>query len=90
MPEHDELWHPSQRETWQELTARVVSFFDWLSQRPEQNIAIVSHGVWIEACVYAYSPETLAGGKRVYNCNVFGGKFDSVSKSFCSINRILP
>uniref|UniRef100_A0A7S2LD04 Phosphoglycerate mutase-like protein n=1 Tax=Leptocylindrus danicus TaxID=163516 RepID=A0A7S2LD04_9STRA len=90
MSEHDELWHPSQRETWEELNARVVSFFDWLSQRPEQNIVIVSHGVWIECCLYAYSPETLTGGQRVYNCNVFGGKFDCVSKTFSSINRILP
>lgn len=81
MTEDDQAWSPRIRETIDQLQNRVAEFLsNCLVQRPETNIVIVSHGVWIEACFHRFCPEALDHGKRrVYNCDIFAG--DCVSKN---------
>ena len=70
MSEADRYWSPSQREGYDDVAARVQSFLSWLCQRPETNIVVVSHGVWIETCLAVYSPGA-PGERRVYNCDAY-------------------
>jgi broad specificity phosphatase PhoE len=73
MTEMDNLWQDDRRETIQELTERIETFFNTVvAQRPEHTIVVVTHGVWIETCLYRYCPQVLGYGKqRVYNCDMF-------------------
>mmetsp|Transcript_37775 Transcript_37775/g.55653 ORF Transcript_37775/g.55653 Transcript_37775/m.55653 type:complete len:295 (+) Transcript_37775:45-929(+) len=75
MTEKDEAWRSDKRETVDDVSRRAVAFFQWLAHRPETNIAIVSHGIWIECCLRHHCPSSLSGGRRVYNCDVFKGEF---------------
>lgn len=70
MSETDHYWSPTQRESWQDVGARIQAFLAWLCQRPETNIVVVSHGVWIETCLGIYCPGAL-GDRRVYNCDAY-------------------
>lgn len=47
--EHNEdpLFREDRRETKMELGERIYQFFEWLSTRPEQHVAIVSHSGWL-------------------------------------------
>ena len=63
--EHDDLWTPHQRETLSNVQARVHAFLHWLAQRPELNIAVVTHGVWMEVLLQQFLTT------RVYNCHAY-------------------
>mmetsp|Transcript_7107 Transcript_7107/g.15326 ORF Transcript_7107/g.15326 Transcript_7107/m.15326 type:complete len:302 (+) Transcript_7107:107-1012(+) len=72
--EHDTDWKPHTRETRHDVAERARKFFHWLLHQPHDNIAVVSHGVWIECALREYCPEVLEfGRKRVYNCEVYCG-----------------
>ena len=72
--ENDTDWQPHTRETWKDVSKRVHNFFMWLLQQPHNNIAVVTHGVWMECALLNYCPEVLQCGKRVHNCDVYSGK----------------
>ena len=83
MTNHDELWHPQQRETISHMAHRIRTFLDMISQQPASNIVVVSHGVWIETCLALMAPEVLDHGqKRVYNCDMFHAKCVSMNGRF--------
>jgi len=74
LTEHDIDWKHDTRETRQDVSERVRNFFVWLLQQPHDNVAIVTHGVWMECALLDYCPEVLEfGRKRVYNCEVYFG-----------------
>ncbi|KAL3773797.1 hypothetical protein ACHAWO_006596 [Cyclotella atomus] len=74
MTENDDAWSPNTRESYNDVAVRVHNFFLWLSRQPQNCIAVVSHGVWMECALMEYFPEVLNnGGKRVYNCDVYAG-----------------
>lgn len=74
MTENDDAWSPNARESYNDVAIRVHSFFSWLSHQPQNCIAVVSHGVWMECALMEYCPEVLNNGeKRVYNCDVYAG-----------------
>ncbi|XP_031377758.1 phosphoglycerate mutase-like protein [Punica granatum] len=43
----DILWKPDHRETPEEIAARGVKFMNWLKARPEKEIAVVTHSVFL-------------------------------------------
>ena len=45
--EEDTLWKADERESTRDLTQRGVDFLQWLMQRPEQSIAVVSHSSFL-------------------------------------------
>jgi len=49
--EKDELWKKDHRESDDEERDRAASFLRWLANRPEQKVAVVSHGGFITACL---------------------------------------
>jgi broad specificity phosphatase PhoE len=49
--DEDDLWDAEQRESLSEVNRRISSFFEWLAKRPEKNIAVITHGVWMEECL---------------------------------------
>lgn len=77
MPDSDEWWKPDKRENWADINARVHKFLQWLVRRQEDNIVVVSHGVWIESCLQLGCPGVLEG-RRVYNGDAFA--CDTVSR----------
>jgi len=88
MTELDELWRPDRRETWDDIRARVRKFLDVLSVRPEGNVVVVSHGVWIECCLHVGCPGFLAGGRRVYNCDAYACRVVSRSGKFLRLEDV--
>jgi len=76
LAERDELWKSDRRESWGDVRDRVRTFLSSiLCKRTEDNIVVVSHGVWIECCLEIGSPGILsADSKRVYNCDAFACK----------------
>mmetsp|Transcript_1095 Transcript_1095/g.1875 ORF Transcript_1095/g.1875 Transcript_1095/m.1875 type:complete len:307 (+) Transcript_1095:80-1000(+) len=74
LTEHDIDWKYDTRETRHDVSRRVRNFFVWLLEQPHDNVAIVTHGVWMECALLDYCPEVLEfGRKRVYNCEVYCG-----------------
>jgi len=67
----DTLWRSDKRESLSEVNRRITHFFEWLSTRSETNIAVVTHGVWMEECLRRYCPGVLKGGRRVLNGEVY-------------------
>ena len=45
--EEDVLWKADERESTRDLTQRGVDFLQWLMQRPEQSLAVVSHSSFL-------------------------------------------
>lgn len=45
--EEDQLWQPDVRESTEDLTRRGVAFLQWIMQRPERGIAIVTHSSFL-------------------------------------------
>jgi broad specificity phosphatase PhoE len=81
MTETDEAWKATSRETINQIRDRIATFLQTLVERPETNVVIVSHGVWIETCFQVFCPEALDyGQKRVNNCNIFAGECVSNKK----------
>jgi len=78
MTEMDETWQKDTRETLNDLRLRISRFLRLLVGRPETNVVVVTHGVWLEEFFRLHCPEVLDHGrKRVYNCDMFA--FDCVS-----------
>ncbi len=74
LTEDDDDWRPDARETREDVSQRIHNFFVWLMQQPHSNVAIVTHGVWMECALLNYCPEALEfGKKRVFNCDVYSG-----------------
>jgi broad specificity phosphatase PhoE len=70
--EEDVDWQPHSRETRDDVIRRIDNFLSWLIQQPQESIAVVSHGVWIECALMKYCPRVLEfGKKRVHNCDVY-------------------
>ncbi|XP_022768526.1 phosphoglycerate mutase-like protein isoform X3 [Durio zibethinus] len=46
--EDDILWKADERETHEEVMARAMKFIKWLWERQEKEIAVVSHGVFLD------------------------------------------
>lgn len=89
MTENDDAWSPVRRETIKDIQRRIALFMATLAQRDEQNIVIVSHGVWIECCIQMYCPSALNHGeKRVHNCNVFVGECVSQGGKFMRLQKV--
>ena len=84
----DDDWKPDRRENYNNVIARVNHFLRQLVKRPEQNIVVVSHGVWIECCFYAHFPSALANGDRVRNCDMFAAECISVDGNFDSLQNV--
>lgn len=74
MTSEDEAWKLTERETVTDVVERVKQFVLWLVRRPETNVAVVSHGVWIECCFHFLCPATLKDGDRVRNADLFVGE----------------
>jgi broad specificity phosphatase PhoE len=51
MPNEDEAWKLTERESIPDVVHRVNQFLQRLICRAETNIVVVSHGVWIECCL---------------------------------------
>lgn len=78
LTENDEDWRHDYRETRGDVSRRIHNFFLWLTRQPHGNVAIVTHGVWMECALMNYCPEALDfGKKRVYNCDVYSGNLIS-------------
>lgn len=89
MTESDEAWSPTSRETLSVLEERITTFLSALVQRPETNIVVVTHGVWIEACLNQHCPEALDHGRqRVYNCDIFIGDCVSEEGKFTGLQNM--
>ena len=88
MSAEDELWKLTERESVPDVVGRVNHFFQWVVQRPESNLAVVSHGVWIECCFYAHCPTALSNGDRVRNGDVFAGECVSQNGVFQRLQNV--
>jgi broad specificity phosphatase PhoE len=98
MPNEDEAWKLTERETIPDVVARVNHFLQWLICRPETNIVVVSHGVWIECCFYAHCPQALQpttpsmsqqqGSDRVRNGDLFAGECVSMHGQFQRLENV--
>jgi broad specificity phosphatase PhoE len=65
-----------------------MAFMQHLVQRPETNIVVVSHGVWIEVCLTMLCPSALEyGQRRVYNCDMFSGECISEDGRFLGLEK---
>jgi broad specificity phosphatase PhoE len=87
MTEQDELWKSDKRERWQDLSDRVLAFLNKLVRRTEENIVVVSHGVWIECCLRIGCPEAL-GHRRVFNCDTYACEAVSRRGEFLRFQRV--
>ena len=88
MQELDILWKPDERETVWNVEQRIAEFFSWIIQREEENIVVVSHGVWIEVCLKTLCPNILQVGRRVYNCDAYSGQIVSRDGKFLRLDHV--
>lgn len=88
MPNDDEAWKLDERESIPDVIQRVNFFLQWLIQREETNIVVVSHGVWIECCLHAHCPQALPQGDRVHNADLFAGECVSVGGQFRGLENV--
>ncbi|KAL1214209.1 Phosphoglycerate mutase-like protein [Cardamine amara subsp. amara] len=51
--DEDALWKDKEREKLEEVATRGLQFFNWLWERPEKEIAIVSHGIFLQQTLLA-------------------------------------
>lgn len=84
----DDDWQPDKREHFSDVIARVNQFLSQLVKRPEQNIVVVSHGVWIECCFQVICPNLLRNGDRVRNCDMFAAECISENGNFHSLQNV--
>lgn len=88
MPLEDEAWQLTERESVPDVVNRVNQFLQWVLQRAETNIVVVSHGVWIECCFYAHCPQALQDGDRVNNGDLFAGECVSIHGQFQRLENV--
>lgn len=87
MTENDDAWSTDHRESWSDIQTRVDAFLQWLVQRPESVVAVVTHGVWMETLFRSHAPAVLQNGTRVHNCDVYACLVRSENGSFIKIDR---
>ncbi|KAF8108034.1 hypothetical protein N665_0115s0046 [Sinapis alba] len=51
--DEDALWREEERENLEEVSARGLRFLKWLWERPEKEIAVVSHGIFLQQTLCA-------------------------------------
>ncbi|CAA7022738.1 unnamed protein product [Microthlaspi erraticum] len=51
--DEDPLWQAEERENLEEVSARGLEFVKWLWKRPEKEIAVVSHGIFLQETLRA-------------------------------------
>ncbi|CAF2108013.1 unnamed protein product [Brassica oleracea var. botrytis] len=51
--DEDALWREEERENLEEVSARGFRFLKWLWERPEKEIAVVSHGIFLQQTLCA-------------------------------------
>ncbi|XP_023644403.1 phosphoglycerate mutase-like protein isoform X2 [Capsella rubella] len=51
--DEDAGWKDKERETLEEVVTRGLRFLTWLRERPEKEIAIVSHGIFLQQTLLA-------------------------------------
>ncbi|XP_024009110.1 phosphoglycerate mutase-like protein isoform X2 [Eutrema salsugineum] len=51
--DEDVLWQAGERENLEEVSARGLRFLTWLWERPEKEIAVVSHGIFLQQTLRA-------------------------------------
>jgi broad specificity phosphatase PhoE len=88
MTAKDEQWKPDERETLSDVEKRVHAVLSWLVQQGQDNIVVVSHGVWIEVCLQLIYPAALTGGRRVYNCDGFACQVVSCNGRFVRFESV--
>ncbi|XP_010544449.1 PREDICTED: phosphoglycerate mutase-like protein 1 [Tarenaya hassleriana] len=52
--EEDVSWQSEKREDLVEVAARGLQFLKWVLERPEKEIAIVSHGIFLQQTLHAF------------------------------------
>ncbi|KAL4302311.1 hypothetical protein GQ457_10G000820 [Hibiscus cannabinus] len=57
--EDDILWDADERETNEAVVARGINFIKWLLARKEREIAVVSHGVFLQETLIALKNKCL-------------------------------
>lgn len=86
-PGEDPLWSPTHRECMNDVVRRVDELWNWVVQRPESTIFVVSHGVFIESLLHAYS-NVLQDGTRIYNCDCYWGEVVSQQGQFVRFQNV--
>ncbi|KFK43293.1 hypothetical protein AALP_AA1G105100 [Arabis alpina] len=51
--DEDALWQADERENMEDVAARGLHFIKWLWERPEKEIAVVSHGIFLQQTLRA-------------------------------------
>ncbi|KAF2557532.1 hypothetical protein F2Q68_00013144 [Brassica cretica] len=51
--DEDTLWQAEEREDMEDVSARGLHFLKWLWERPEKDIAVVSHGIFLQQTLRA-------------------------------------
>ncbi|CAH8311326.1 unnamed protein product [Eruca vesicaria subsp. sativa] len=51
--DEDALWQEEEREDMEDVSARGLHFLKWLWERPEKDIAVVSHGIFLQQTLRA-------------------------------------
>lgn len=87
MTEHDDNWKEDRRENFSDVHARVDRFLAWLVQRPESQITVVTHGVWMESLFRVHCSTALREDQRVHNCDAFACEIVSTDGVFQQIGR---
>jgi len=87
--QEDDDWQPDTREHFRDVMERVNQFLNsQLTKRPENNIVVITHGVWMEICFQVHFPSVLANGVRVRNCDLFAADCISVDGNFQSLENV--
>ncbi|GAX11140.1 hypothetical protein FisN_9Hu231 [Fistulifera solaris] len=87
MTEHDDDWNEDRRENFADVNARVDRFLAWLVHRPESQIVVVTHGVWMESLFRVHCSTALREDQRVHNCDAFACEIVSKDGVFQQIGR---
>jgi broad specificity phosphatase PhoE len=89
MTESDESWKEDQRESWESVEDRVQKFLRWLVQQPQDHVAVITHGVYMECLLESTCPGSLEG-RRVYNCDAYACECRSAYGLYVSIDNVRP
>lgn len=88
MTENDDRWRPDWRENWEDISRRIELFLAWLVQQSQENVVVVSHGVWIEHLFRVKAPDMLQNGnRRVHNLDSFACQIVSRGGHFLRIEK---
>ncbi|XP_024528447.1 phosphoglycerate mutase-like protein [Selaginella moellendorffii] len=75
--DQDELWRPDVKETEEELGRRTRAFLEWLSNRKEKDIAVVSHGGFLVNLLTKFGDKNV-NTTRYANCELRSVEFRKV------------